>query len=171
MHIRIALILLACCFISNTSASGTSTDYTVYLVRHVEKQADAGRDPELTEAGKQRAKNLASWLQNKNIEDIWSSDYNRTRDTAKPLVSLAGIELKTYDANKLDSLSEKLLENKKTAFVVGHSNTTPELARLLCECEIEDMEETEFDRLIIISVSENGTTTKTLRQRKLFIIE
>lgn len=171
MRIRIALILLACCFISNTHASDTSAGYTVYLVRHAEKQADAGRDPGLTDAGKQRAQNLASWLQDKNIEDIWSSDYRRTRDTASPLVSSTGTKMRIYSADDLSALSVTLLGNRNTAYVVGHSNTTPDLARLLCQCEVEDMEESEYDRLIVISVSSDGTSVKTLRQRKLFIIE
>ena len=171
MRIRIALSLLACCFIANSYGSDQTAEYELYLVRHAEKQADAGRDPGLNEAGKQRARNLASWLKDKSIEDIWSSDYRRTRNTAEPLVSATGIELKIYNAGDLNTLSEKLLANKNNAYVVGHSNSTPDLARDLCQCAIDDIEESEYDRLIIISVSNNGTTVKTLRQRKLFIIE
>jgi broad specificity phosphatase PhoE len=66
-----------------TTALVSKDNFELYLVRHAEKQADGSRDPELTEAGTHRADNLAGWFEDKNISDIWSSDYKRTRDTAK----------------------------------------------------------------------------------------
>ena len=168
MRLRILIVILACCFIGNTTAGDTDNSYTLYLVRHAEKQSDGSRDPALTEAGRNRSAQLASWFQDKGITEIWSSDYIRTRDTAKPLVTGLGLELSIYDPGNLPELVTNLRQQQRTALVVGHSNTTPELARLLCDCFIEDMDESEHDRLIVISVIGSRPQARTLRQHHLF---
>ena len=167
MRTHLLIFLFACCFIGNANASNEDTSYTLYLVRHAEKQQDGSRDPELTEVGKARSERLATWFKDKDIKDIWSSDYKRTRDTAKPLVSRLGLELTIYDPRDLADLVVQLQHNQRTALVVGHSNTTPELARLLCDCFIADMDESEYDRLIVISVVGSNTEATALQQNHL----
>ena len=142
--------------------------FTLYLVRHAEKLQDGSRDPLLTEAGKSRAESLSLWLKDKRIRDIWSTDYQRTRSTAKPLIQAQGSELKLYDPRQLQQFGEQLLNNQVNALVVGHSNTTPELARVLCKCEIEAMDETEYDRLISILIrGQDVVSVITLQQTSL----
>lgn len=167
MRLRVLLFLLAGCFIGNATAADRDNSYTLYLIRHAEKQADGSRDPALTEVGKTRSKQLAAWFHDKNITKIWSSDYKRTRDTAKPLVTGPGLELSIYDPRNLPDLVKELSHQRRTALIVGHSNTTPELARLLCDCSIADMHESEHDRLIVISVVGNNTEATTLQQNRL----
>ena len=168
MRLRILLFLLACCFIGNATAADKNSSYTLYLIRHAEKQADGSRDPALTEIGKNRSEQLAVWFQDKNITEIWSSDYKRTRDTAKPLATGLDLELSIYDPRNLPDLVKELRRHQRTTLIVGHSNTTPELARLLCDCFVEDMDESEYDRMIAISVGGNKTQVKTLQQNHLF---
>jgi len=167
MRLRILIFFLTCCFIGNATAADKDSSYTLYLVRHAEKQADGSRDPALTEIGKHRSEQLAVWLQDKNITETWSSDYKRTRDTAKPLATGLGLELTIYDPGNLPDLVKKLRRHQRTALIVGHSNTTPELARLLCNCFVEDMDESEYDRLIVISISNTETRVRTLQQNHL----
>lgn len=160
-----ALILLLSCFIVGcATAEKKEQAFQLYLVRHAEKQADAGRDPHLTSRGHQRAQKLAEWLRDKNVTDIWSSDYLRTRETARPFADTVGMQLNIYDPRELELLGEKLLEAHNNAFVVGHSNTTPKLARILCKCNIEDMDESEHDRLIVVNVDGEDVQVTTLRQ-------
>jgi phosphohistidine phosphatase SixA len=164
---RILLFLLIGCLTACTTAPAPKDNYKLYLVRHAEKQTDGSRDPELTEAGTHRAENLASWFEDKDIRDIWSSDYKRTRDTANPSLSRLGLKLKIYDPRDLNALSETLLRNQNNALIVGHSNTTPELTRMLCNCDIEDMNDSEYDRLIVISIDSSGARVGTLTQNNL----
>jgi phosphohistidine phosphatase SixA len=164
MHLRILLILLASCLTGSVSAAGNDNIFTLYLVRHAEKQSDGGRDPGLTTAGMDRARKLADRLQNKDIVDIWSSDYKRTRSTAEPLLEELNLDLKIYDPGNLPALAEQLRDNSSNAYVVGHSNTTPELARLLCQCVIADMDESEYERLIVITVVGEEVRVQALRQ-------
>ena len=168
MRILSLILLLLCCCFASACANLQDDNYTLYLVRHSEKQADGSHDPALSGTGRNRSEQLANWFQDTDIEDIWSSDYRRSRDTAAPLLSTLGLELKLYDPLDLPALVSELLENRNNAVIVGHSNTTPELARLLCHCVIADMDESEYDRLIVVSINGDETKVETLAQTSLF---
>ena len=168
MYGRFLLILLLTLGIGSACTTQTDDSFTLYLVRHAEKQADGGEDPGLTDAGIYRSEQLAKWLQDKDIREVWSSDYQRTRDTAEPLVSALGLEMTLYDPRDLPALSEELLGNRDNALIVGHSNTTPDLTRLLCQCDISDMDESEYDQLYVVSVQRGETTVEISRQSLLF---
>jgi len=161
-------LLIACCFSSSVVAEDTSSRYKLYLIRHAEKEPDGSRDPVLTEAGKQRSEQLAKWFQDKDIKDIWSSDYHRTRDTVKPLLKNLGLALNNYDPGNQSVLVNQLHDRQRNALIVGHSNTIPELARLLCKCKIADMDDSEHDRLIVVAVVDGATMIGTLQQNVLF---
>ena len=165
MRIQSLIFLLICCFAAEVFASDTNDSYTIYLLRHAEKVQDGSRDPELTVIGRQRSTALADWFIDKDIEVIWSSDYKRTRDTATPILAKLKLELALYDPSDLPDLIIKLVTLQHNAMVIGHSNTTPQLARLLCDCEIEDMDDSEHDRLIVISVQDGETQVQTLLQK------
>jgi 2,3-bisphosphoglycerate-dependent phosphoglycerate mutase len=68
----------------------TSCQSTFYVVRHAEK-VDNSTNPLLSEDGKERAKDLTRKLVNKNISLIYSTDYLRTKNTAKPLADAMAI--------------------------------------------------------------------------------
>jgi len=166
--VRGLLLLWLVCCIGCTNATDSADSFKLYLVRHAEKQADGSKDPALSDVGMVRAEQLATWFEEKDIKAIWSSDYQRSRDTVAPLAASLGLKLKLYDPRDLPALAKTLLQNRNNALVVGHSNTTPELARLLCQCEIADMDDAEYDRLIVMSVSNNETRVETLWQNNLF---
>jgi len=164
MKIFLPVLLFAFCFSTTVFGLETGNGYTLYLIRHAEKQQDGSHDPELTEAGKNRSRRLAKWFLDKDITDIWSSDYRRTRDTAMPLLIQLGLELSIYDPRDQATLVRNLLDRQHNALIVGHSNTIPELARLLCGCTISDMGELEHDRLIVITIVDDVTKTNILKQ-------
>jgi broad specificity phosphatase PhoE len=124
-------------------------DFVLYLFRHAEKASD-GSDPDLTDYGRARAAFIADWSDGKDIEAVWSSDYRRTRNTAMPLADRLGLETNIYDPRSQAALVEKLTAAKVNAVVVGHSNTIPELASMLCECEVAPMEDTDYERSFVI---------------------
>lgn len=159
-------ILLATGLFLTACATHTESqdDYTLYLVRHAEKVADGSDDPGLTAVGRVRAVKIAAQLQNKRITEIWSSDYMRTRDTAMPLAKELGIKLEIYDPDVQGKLVTQLQQRHHNALIVGHSDTIPELAGMLCNCEVEEMEETEYDRLIIIRMLNGVAQLQTQSQ-------
>jgi broad specificity phosphatase PhoE len=146
------------------AAEGTTV---LYLVRHAEKAAEPG-DPPLTRDGLQRAERIAAGLENRHIEAIWSTDYRRTRQTAAPASRRLGPAVGIYDPQDQEAFAERLLAEAKNALVVGHSNTIPALASLLCGCVVAPMHDTEYGRLLVITIDRHGTRLEELRQRDFF---
>lgn len=110
--------------------SQTAFCYELILVRHFEKIADVD-DPGLTDIGQMRAENLAKILDKSTIKKIYSTQYKRTKQTAKPIAQSKGFKVEYYDPRDLTSFAAKLLALQEGALVVGHSNTTPALIKLL----------------------------------------
>ena len=162
------ILLTIACFSVNADDTDVKSSFKLYLVRHAEKVPDGSRDPVLTAVGLRRSEQLAIWFKDKDLIDIWSSDYHRTRDTAAPVLAQTGLELRLYDPGDQAALVKQLFDRQQNALVVGHSNTIPDLARLLCGCTISDMDYTEHDRLIVVMVVDGATMVRTLKQRLLF---
>jgi len=137
-----------------------TTDQHIYLVRHAEKVLDVD-DPVLTPEGEARAVILKDRLGDIGVTAIYSSDYRRTIATAAPLAEDKGLTIIKYDPRDLPGLAARLKTECVTCVVVGHSNTTPQLAAELGgQPGAEIVEATEYDRLYHIVITqkdgENG---------------
>jgi broad specificity phosphatase PhoE len=92
----------------------TSCKSTFYVIRHGEK-VDNSANPSLSVLGQERAEDLKIELANKGITEIYSTDYLRTKNTAKPLANSRGLVTKIYAASPVDSMRvfvEKLKQMK-----------------------------------------------------------
>ena len=110
------------------SSFASADPQTWYFVRHFEKQP--GDNPSLTETGKARAEALAAFFSDKPLNHVYSTDYNRTRETAAPVAALKSVDIQSYDPHNLMKFATEL-KTQKHILVVGHSNTTPELLGLM----------------------------------------
>jgi len=137
--------------------------YTLYLVRHAEKQQIKG-NPSLTECGMARAEQLAKLLESIDIRKIYSTAFARTRETATPLAMLKQLMISNYSPRGLDQLALKLKQAKENALVVGHSNTTPQLAALLSGQQVATITEKEYQMLYQIHVVNNKAYLTVLKQ-------
>ncbi|WP_444937832.1 SixA phosphatase family protein [Microbulbifer sp. JMSA002] len=149
---------------SNTNSQTNSQ--VIYLVRHGEKELgpNAGKDPQLAKAGKARAEQLARILKGVEIDAVYSTDFTRTRETARPLAEQRGLPVQSYDYRKLKEFAVDLDQAGDRILVVGHSNTTPEMVALLGgEQGAPIRESNEYDRLYIV-IRDRGQVT-TLLQR------
>ena len=131
----------------DTDGSDRPTETTIFLVRHAEKET--GQNPPLTEAGNQRANDLADRLKEDNITEIFSTDYRRTQLTAQPTAVQFNRGVGSYNPKNLKNFAKKLKNRANgNILVVGHSNTTPELVELLGgEPGTPIVEAWEYDRL------------------------
>lgn len=125
--------------------------HTIYLVRHAEKEK--GDEPGLTPQGLVRANALRNRLQGQNVKYLHSSNYRRTLETAAPLARALNMEVQIYDPNDLPGLAKHIQTLPGTHVVIGHSNTTPELAALLSGDGIIPMSDDEYDRIYEISLN------------------
>ena len=130
---------------------------TVFLARHAEKVRDRTvADPPLTEAGRQRARDLAMTLSEAGIEVVFTTQWLRTRQTAAPTAEHLGLEALPIEARDdfIQQMVRRITELEgKTILVVGHSDTTPELARALGASEAPDIADDDFDDLYQVVIS------------------
>jgi broad specificity phosphatase PhoE len=98
-------------------ASGQEKLTTFILVRHAEKINDGTKDPELSDAGRDRA------LQNASIHEIYSTSFKRTRHTVEPIAQAKSIELKNYEAGNLDEIEKMLSAHAGKTILVCATRT------------------------------------------------
>ncbi|MEM9051955.1 MAG: phosphoglycerate mutase family protein [Bacteroidota bacterium] len=128
--------------------------YSIYLVRHTEKDLSKGEpgNPPLTQCGEERAHHLNAFLQDVKIEAIYSTDYTRTMSTANPTATAKNLDVQEYDPQKLEALAQILLEKEQNALVVGHSNTTGVLAGLLVGEEVGEIDLNVYNLIYQVNV-------------------
>lgn len=134
---------------------------TIYIVRHAEKQL-VGNDPDLLYAGGVRALKLSQILEDQNIKHIFSTDYIRTRNTAKPTAEAAGVPIQSYDPSNHDALVEQLRDLEGNILVVGHSNTVSQLANYFVgESEkYADLKDLEYDFIYVVHMESNTSSVE-----------
>ena len=122
------LLLLALCLASCSSPRQGST--IVLIVRHAEKASEADDSP-LTEVGEKRAQALIHVVENAGVTAIYTSQFKRSHDTAKPLSDRFGIAMTELPVNLQNPgdygkrLAKDILEKRagQTVVVIGHGNT------------------------------------------------
>ena len=143
---------------SMAQAQDTEKVFTIYLVRHAEKElsADNPKDPPLTQCGKQRAMSLEGFLADVDLDAVYSTYTIRTMTTAEPVAGSKGLKPQTYDGKSLQVFARFLLEKKEDALVVGHSNTTAALAGHLIGKELESIDESIYDRIYQVVITKDS---------------
>jgi len=135
----------------------------VFLVRHAEK-VDQSIDPDLSEEGYIRAQDLARTLADAGIEQVHSSGFIRTKETARPVANMFDLEIELYNPKDLDTLADQLKASGGRHLVVGHSNSTPALVEILGGDPGSPIEEkNEYDRLYLVTISKGKVNTVLLR--------
>lgn len=127
------------------------------LVRHAEK-LDASKNPELSELGKKRAKQLSDLLKDVPIDKLYATNYLRTQNTLQPISQRTNLTIETYDSNDTNFSSNLISENEgKTVVISGHSNSTPKLVNQIIGKEIyKPLDENEYGKIWIITFLGNA---------------
>ena len=150
---------LGLCLLAAPWVAAASPDTVVVLVRHAEKASDGSRDPLLTGAGRARAESLVDRLADRPLVAVYATHFRRTQLTAWPVAKARGLALTVRPAGEpADSLAEVLRSRHagQSVLVVGHSNTLPALARALGAPGVADMDESEYDRAMIVVIPAEG---------------
>lgn len=142
-------VLVTLCLLCSQFAEADA--YSLYLLRHAEKQSSQSKDPGLSEPGLQRAQALAQLLAKVPLSHIYSTDYQRTRQTVAPLAHTHHLMVELYAPDELIALANKLRQQRENALVVGHSNTTPQLLMLLGAAEVQ-MDESSYGDLYQLNI-------------------
>jgi broad specificity phosphatase PhoE len=153
----LAALLIA---IVATSYAAAAENQIIFVVRHAERAASGDKtaethrmmadDPPLTPAGQARAVRLAAMLGSARIERIYTSQYQRTRQTAAPLAQKLKITPTMAAANDPAPLIAQLIKGKGNALVVGHADTIPDLLRKVGVKEQVTIGDNDYDDLFIV---------------------
>lgn len=136
----------------------------IVVVRHAEKAPDASNDPELSEAGRQRAAALAEALSGARISALLSSHYQRTRQTLAPLAARHGLDIIEVPARSgemeahIEAVVDAVGRTKGggIAVIAGHSNTVPGIVEALSGQQVAPLDESHYDRLYILIPGDDG---------------
>ena len=160
----VSILTFQSCAQKNEKDSSQNSS-TYYLIRHAEKdRSDAtNRDPDLKAEGLQRAQNWANHFKDIKFDAVYSTDYNRTKQTAAPTARANNLELQFYNPTNIQF--EDFLKKTKgqTVLIVGHSNTTPMFANgLLGEEKYRDMEDDDNSKLFKITISKDNKKSEVI---------
>lgn len=128
---------------------------TYFFIRHAEKdRSDSNNEnPHLIDLGKQRAQHWSEVFKNINFDAVYSTNYNRTIETAKPTASKNNLDLVLYDPKTINF--PKFLKDTagKTILVIGHSNTTPDFVNtILGSKKYNDIDDSNNSNLYIVTI-------------------
>jgi broad specificity phosphatase PhoE len=160
---RKAYFIALCALFSFVNSMAQSTAITtLILVRHAEKGSDGTDDPDLKPEGLQRAKRLASMLENTSIDAVYSTRFKRTKNTVTPLAQEKGKEVQVYESFKADALQKLIAQYPGgTIVIAGHSNTIPAMVNsLIGKEEYKTFEDTDYGNLFIVTLVRAGKSAK-----------
>jgi len=150
------------------SGQAAAAEQVVFVVRHAER-ADAGsgappggmlaNDPSLSAAGHERAARLAALLASADVKHIYTTEYQRTRQTAAPLAQRLKVETVASAAREPEALVQQVKKANGNVLIVGHSNTVPELLTRLGVKEAIAIADHEYDNLFIVVRPAGGEPT------------
>jgi broad specificity phosphatase PhoE len=153
----ISRIATACLFLTLAIASQARGQdvRTIFLVRHADKISDAP-DALLSEGGHRRAQCLAKMLEEAHIQQIYTSDLQRTQQTAAPLAERLKLKPVAIPLSQPEDLIEAIRSEQATNFlVVWHGGTLPMILHALGAPEVAPIADPEYDRFFILTLAKN----------------
>lgn len=168
---RKLLVLIALLLLSQLAFAQQANNVvtTVFLIRHAERADEPRQDPPLTEKGVARSEALARLLSTAGIKAIYTSQFARTKLTAEPLAKQLGvtstaISLKSSPSNPRAIAEESTKETVDkilshaggSVLVIGHSNSIPDVIKMLGGDVVPTIDEKKFDDLFVVTVYANG---------------
>jgi 2,3-bisphosphoglycerate-dependent phosphoglycerate mutase len=126
----------------------------IFVVRHAEKAATGGNDPDLSVAGQKRAEALAHILKDSQITAVFVTEFKRTQETAAPTAKEAHVSPTVLPANDVSGLVSKLRAVNGNALVVGHGNTIPDLVKALGIAKTISIPEDDYTEILVVSVGD-----------------
>jgi len=143
------LVLLLSILVAATIASA---EPVVVVVRHAEKAASDGKDPDLSPAGRARAEALARILKDSGITTIFTTEFKRTQETAAPTAAAMKIAPMVVPAKDSALLVSRLRQLNGNALVVAHGNTIPDIVKALGMDMAIQIPEDDYTELLIVTL-------------------
>lgn len=144
-----ALVLFLSIFVAVTIASA---EPVVVIVRHAEKAASGGKDPDLSPAGRARADALMRILKDSGITAIFTTEFKRTQETATPTATSTHVTPTVIAAKDTTPLVSRLGQLNGNALVVAHGNTIPDIVKALGIDVPIQIPEDDYTELLVVTL-------------------
>lgn len=153
---RISLLIVIMAINVNLFAQSVQNERktTYYLIRHAEKDRSdkTNKDPDLTKKGLERALRWSQLFKQFQIDEVYSTNFKRTLNTALPTASDKNITIKFYEPENIDIQQFLTATKDKSILIVGHSNTTPDFVNKLIGSKVyKDIEDHNNANLYIVT--------------------
>lgn len=139
---------------------------TYYFIRHAEKQRQNpnDKDPSLTFEGYKRADKWKEIFQYIPLNAVYSTDYTRTKLTAKPTAVSKNLPIRVYDPRNMYTESFQYNTKGQSVLIVGHSNTTPAFVnKVLGINKYKQIDDNNNSNLYIVTIIDGKATAAVLR--------
>jgi broad specificity phosphatase PhoE len=136
------------------SVSAASAQPVVVIVRHGERAANGGSDPDLSSAGRARADALSRILKDSGITAIFTTEFKRTQETAAPTATSTHVAPTVVPAKDTAALVAKLHQLSGNALVVGHGDTIPNIIKALGIDVPINIPDADYSELLIVTFSD-----------------
>lgn len=142
---------------------GQQNTTTYYFIRHAEK-VDNSQNPDLSEKGLERAKLWNEIFSKVTFDEIYSTDYKRTKQSASSIAANQSIKVQIYDPKSIVRTEFLKKTRGKTVLIVGHSNTTPSFVNQIINQNIyTDIEDKTFGNLYIVAINRKVISHQLLK--------
>ena len=158
--------IVVICFFLISIISHSQEVTTYYFIRHAEKlRVDkTDRNPNLNSKGLKRAESWKEIFSNISFDAIYSTDYTRTRLTAKPTADSKKLPILIYNPRDMYSKTFQNQTKGKTILVVGHSNTTNVFAnKVLGFDKYEEIKDNNNSNLYIVTLRNKKASSVLLK--------
>jgi phosphohistidine phosphatase SixA len=153
-------VILTLAVIALAAPARAQESRTIYLIRHADKVSD-DTDAPLNDAGQVRAKCLANTLRDAQIQQIITSDLQRTQQTAAPLAEILHLKPVAIPIAKPEDVVAAVRSSRaRSVLVVWHDQTLPQILRALGAPEITPIAHSEYDRFFVLTLSGEGKESK-----------
>ena len=171
----VLLALLACAALFQQAfAQDDFRPKTVFLIRHAEKEDEPRQDPPLKKEGVVRSQELARVLSGAGIKAIYTSQFKRTKQTAEPLAAKLGLTATTItlkpnlsdlrliaEESTAETVNKILSAPGENVLLIGHSNSIPDVIKMLGGDVVPTIDEKKFDDLFVVTVYAKGKAKVT----------
>jgi len=159
-------LILTFIFLSLSLISYAQEITTYYFIRHAEKLRidKTDKNPNLNFNGYKRAEAWKDVFSDVPFDAIYSTDYNRTKLTAKPTATSKNLPILLYNPNTMYSEAFQNNTKGKTVLVVGHSNTTNVFANKILGIEkYKEIKDNNNSNLYIVTISDGKISSILLK--------
>ncbi len=146
---------------SATNKKDDQTKY-IYLVRHAEKDLkDTTDNPPLTPAGEERAQRLMKEFESIELDQIFSTRYQRNMNTVRPLAEKKNKSIEIYEWKDYENLVNKIKSSASQSILIcGHGdNLIPIIELFGGKSPLKELGHFEYDKLFKITYHTKKKTT------------